>query len=133
MENLKFELLIFKLLYLFMNCDNEISSEELLMINNIIDEYDSSEKKQIIQEIHTIDTAIEQGFSKIREHVIHIAEKINSLPETISKKLSLNIIQLLKNMIIADGKVHPNEYSLFQILCKKWDIEEEIDFKELKF
>jgi len=121
------EIILFNILYMFMNCDFDVSDKESKIIENTMGELTDEEKKTIESQIKDNENIISKGFDKMKSRTMKMGKLINETKD--SKGIKKSFIEVIKAMILIDGVIHKNEKTMFNELCKLWDVESALEIK----
>ena len=119
------EVVLFNILYMFMNCDFNVSDKESEIIENTMRELTDEEKNIIESQIKDNENIISKGFDKIKSRTMEMGKLINETKD--SKSIKKSFIEIIKAIILIDGVIHKNEKTMFNELCKLWDIESTLE------
>lgn len=119
------EVILFNILYMFMNCDFDVLDKEAEIIENTIRELTDEEKKIVESQIKDNENIISKGFDKIKSRTMEMGKLINETND--SEGIKKSFIEVIKTMILIDGVIHKNEKTMFNELCKLWDIESTLE------
>ena len=118
------EVILFNILYMFMNCDFNVSDKESEIIENTMRELTDEEKKIVESQIKDNENIISKGFDKIKSRM-EMGKLINETKD--SESIKKSFIEVIKAMILIDGVIHKNEKTMFNELCKLWDVESTLE------
>ena len=121
------EVILFNILYMFMNCDFDTLDKEAEIIENTIRELTDEEKKIVESQIKDNENIISKGFNKIQSRTMEMGKLINKTKD--SEGIKKSFIEVIKAMILIDGVIHKNEKTMFNELCKLWDIESTLEIE----
>ncbi len=121
------EVILFNILYMFMNCDFDVSDKESEIIKNTMRELTDEEKKIIESQIKDNEKIISKGFDKIKPRTMEMGKLINETKD--SEGIKKSFIEVIKAMILIDGVIHKNEKIMFNELCKLWGVELALEIK----
>ena len=119
------EVVLFNILYMFMNCDFNVSDKESEIIENTMRELTDEEKNIIESQIKDNENIISKGFDKIKSRTMEMGKLINETKD--SKSIKKSFIEIIKAIILIDGVIHKNEKTMFNELCKLWDVESALE------
>ena len=114
------EVILFNILYMFMNCDFNVSDKESEIIENTMRELTDEEKNIIESQIKDNENIISKGFDKIKSRTMEMGKLINKTKD--SESIKKSFIEVIKAMILIDGVIHKNEKIMFNELCKLWNV-----------
>ena len=121
------EVILFNILYMFMNCDFNVSDKESEIIENTMRELTDEEKNIIESQIKDNENIISKGFDKIKSRTMEMGKLINETKD--SKSIKKSFIEIIKAIILIDGVIHKNEKTMFNELCKLWDVESALEIE----
>ena len=121
------EVILFNILYMFMNCDFDVSDKEPEIIDNIMRELTDEEKIIIESQIKANENIISKGFDKIKSRTMEMGKLINETKD--SESIKKSFIEVIKAMILIDGVIHKNEKTMFNELCKLWDVKSALEIE----
>ena len=121
------EVVLFNILYMFMNCDFDVLDKEAEIIENTMRELTDEEKNIIESQIKDNENIISKGFDKIKSRTMEMGKLINETKD--SKSIKKSFIEIIKAIILIDGVIHKNEKTMFNELCKLWDIESTLEIE----
>ena len=121
------EVILFNILYMFMNCDFDVSDKEPEIIENTMRELTDEEKIIIESQIKANENIISKGFDKIKSRTMEMGKLINETKD--SESIKKSFIEVIKAMILIDGVIHKNEKTMFNELSKLWDVESALEIK----
>mgnify|MGYP001252011439 FL=1 len=121
------EVVLFNILYMFMNCDFNVSDKESEIIENTRRELTDEEKNIIESQIKDNENIISKGFDKIKSRTMEMGKLINETKD--SKSIKKSFIEIIKAIILIDGVIHKNEKTMFNELCKLWDVESALEIE----
>ena len=121
------EVVLFNILYMFMNCDFNVSDKESEIIENTMRELTDEEKNIIESQIKDNENIISKGFDKIKSRTMEMGKLINETKD--SKSIKKSFIKIIKAIILIDGVIHKNEKTMFNELCKLWDVESALEIE----
>ena len=121
------EVILFNILYMFMNCDFNVLDKEAKIIENTMRELTDEEKKIVESQIKDNENIISKGFDKIKSRTMEMGKLIKKTKD--SEGIKKNFIEVIKAMILIDGVIHKNEKTMFNELCKLWDIESTLEIE----
>ena len=121
------EVILFNILYMFMNCDFDVSDKEPEIIENTMRELTDKEKKIIESQIKENEKIISKGFDKIKPRTMEMGKLINETKD--SESIKKSFIEVIKAMILIDGVIHKNEKTMFNELCKLWDVKSALEIE----
>ena len=119
------EVILFNILYMFMNCDFNVSDKESEIIENTMRELTDEEKKIVESQIKDNENIISKGFDKIKSRTMEMGKLINKTKD--SESIKKSFIEVIKAMILIDGVIHKNEKIMFNELCKLWNVESALE------
>ena len=119
------EVILFNILYMFMNCDFNVSDKESEIIENTMRELTDEEKNIIESQIKDNENIISKGFDKIKSRTMEMGKLINKTKD--SESIKKSFIEVIKAMILIDGVIHKNEKIMFNELCKLWNVESALE------
>ena len=119
------EVILFNILYMFMNCDYDVSDNESEIIENTMRELTDDEKKIIESQIKDNENIISKGFNNIKSRTMEMGKLINETKD--SESIKKSFIEVIRAMILIDGVIHKNEKTMFNELCKLWDVESALE------
>ena len=123
----KAEILLFNILYMFMNCDFDVLDKEDEIIENTMKELTDEEKKIIESQIKDNENIISKGFDKIKLRTMEMGKLINETKN--SEGVKKSFIEVIKAIILIDGVIHKNEKTMFNELCKLWNVESALEIE----
>ncbi|MCH2314512.1 MAG: hypothetical protein MK411_11010, partial [SAR202 cluster bacterium] len=100
------EVILFNILYMFMNCDFDVSDKEPEIIENTMRELTDEEKIIIESQIKANENIISKGFDKIKSRTMEMGKLINETKD--SESIKKSFIEVIKAMILIDGVIHKN-------------------------
>ena len=121
------EVILFNILYMFMNCDFDVSDKEPEIIENTIRELTDEEKIIIESQIKANENIISKGFDKMKSRTMEMGKLINETKN--SEGIKKSFIEVIKAMILIDGVIHKNEKTMFNELCKLWDVKSALEIE----
>ncbi|MCS5649168.1 MAG: hypothetical protein NZ820_07475 [Dehalococcoidia bacterium] len=121
------EVILFNILYMFMNCDFDVLDKEAEIIENTMRELTDEEKKIVESQIKDNENIISKGFDKIKSRTMEMGKLINKTKD--SEGIKKSFIEVIKAMILIDGVIHKNEKIMFNELCKLWDVESTLEIE----
>ena len=121
------EVILFNILYMFMNCDFDVSDKEPEIIENTMRELTDEEKNIIESQIKDNENIISKGFDKIKSRTMEMGKLINETKD--SESIKKSFIEVIKAMILIDGVIHKNEKIMFNELCKLWNVESALEIE----
>ena len=121
------EVILFNILYMFMNCDFNVSDKESEIIENTVRELTDEEKNIIESQIKDNENIISKGFYKIKSRTMEMGKLINETKD--SESIKKSFIEVIKAMILIDGVIHKNEKIMFNELCKLWNVESALEIE----
>ena len=121
------EVILFNILYMFMNCDFDVLDKEAEIIENTMRELTDEEKNIIESQIKDNENIISKGFDKIKSRTMEMGKLINKTKD--SESIKKSFIEVIKAMILIDGVIHKNEKTMFNELCKLWDVESALEIE----
>ena len=121
------EVILFNILYMFMNCDFDVLDKEAEIIENTMRELTDEEKKIIESQIKDNKNIISKGFDKIKSRTMGMGKLINKTKD--SEGIKKSFIEVIKAMILIDSVIHKNEKTMFNELCKLWGVESALEIK----
>ena len=121
------EVILFNILYMFMNCDFNVSDKESEIIENTMRELTDEEKNIIESQIKDNENIISKGFDKIKSRTMEMGKLINKTKD--SESIKKSFIEVIKAMILIDGVIHKNEKIMFNELCKLWNVESALEIE----
>jgi len=121
------EVILFNILYMFMNCDFNVSDKESEIIENTMRELTDEEKNIIESQIKDNENIISKGFDKIKSRTMEMGKLINETKD--SESIKKSFIEVIKAMILIDGVIHKNEKIMFNELCKLWNVESALEIE----
>ena len=119
------EVILFNILYMFMNCDFDVLDKEAEIIENTMRELTDEEKNIIESQIKDNENIISKGFDKIKSRTMEMGKLINETKD--SKSIKKSFIEIIKAIILIDGVIHKNEKTMFNELCKLWNVESALE------
>ena len=121
------EVILFNILYMFMNCDFDVLDKEAEIIENTMRELTDEEKKIVESQIKDNENIISKGFDKIKSRTMEMGKLINKTKD--SEGIKKSFIEVIKAMILIDGVIHKNEKTMFNELSKLWDVESALEIE----
>ena len=121
------EVILFNILYMFMNCDFNVSDKESEIIENTMRELTDEEKNIIESQIKDNENIISKGFDKIKSRTMEMGKLINETKD--NEGIKKSFIEVIKAMILIDGVIHKNEKIMFNELCKLWNVESALEIE----
>ena len=121
------EVILFNILYMFMNCDFNVSDKESEIIENTMRELTDEEKNIIESQIKDNENIISKVFDKIKSRTMEMGKLINKTKD--SESIKKSFIEVIKAMILIDGVIHKNEKIMFNELCKLWNVESALEIE----
>ena len=121
------EVILFNILYMFMNCDFDVLDKEAQIIENTMRELTDEEKKIVESQIKDNENIISKGFYKIKSRTMEMGKLINETKD--SDGIKKSFIEVIKAMILIDGVIHKNEKTMFNELCELWNIESVLEME----
>jgi ribulose 1,5-bisphosphate carboxylase large subunit-like protein len=112
---------------MFMNCDFDVLDKEAEIIENTMRELTDEEKKIVESQIKDNENIISKGFDKIKSRTMEMGKLINKTKD--SEGIKKSFIEVIKAMILIDGVIHKNEKTMFNELCKLWDVESALEIE----
>ena len=112
------DLLLFKMTYLFANCDLDFSKEEQDTLEKFRESLTAEETSQADKALDELSDDIAKGFDAIRERTLEIATLLQ--PVVKDGDLTHLYYEVIDQMIQADGREHPNEKALLEEVRDLW-------------
>ena len=119
------EVILFNILHMFMNCDFDVSNQELKLIETAMKELTDEEKEIVESQRKKNETIVSKGFDNIKSRTLQMGKLINDMKN--SKELKKSFIEVIKVLILVDGIIHKNEKLMFEELCDLWNIKTELE------
>ena len=119
----KIELILFDILYLVMNCDFEVSEEEEDFFEDAMKDLDDESRKIIQQKKIRLEGIISKGFDAIKKETLSLAQIFADLPEEVFGDLKKSYLNLIKEIILSDKKIHENERILYREIARVWKLD----------
>jgi uncharacterized tellurite resistance protein B-like protein len=118
--------MLFDLSYLVMNADGTEHISEKMLVQKLERRLEREGSVDVDNRADTLENLLEKGPDAIRDRVTVLAEKVADRAGDRTQELCKGYLDLLKGLIVADANVSPKEYELFDVLCEKWGVENEL-------
>lgn len=119
----KIELMLFDILYLVMNCDFEVSEEEEDFFEDAMKDLDDESKEIIQKKKIRLEGIVSKGFDAIKDETLSLVQIFADLPEDMFGDLKKSYLNLIKEIILSDKKIHENERVLYREIARVWKLD----------
>lgn len=117
---------LFDLAYLVMNADGTEHISEKMLVRKLEDRMQKEGSVDVEERADELQSLLEAGPGAIRDRVEELADEFADLAGDQTEALGGSYLELLKGLIVADANVAPKEYEVFQLLCDRWGVENEL-------
>ena len=112
--------MLFDLAYLTMCADGEQHLSEKTFVQQLARELESDVDAE--ERVDDLAPLLDQGSEFVRRRVLYLAAAVRDRAGDQSETITRRYLDLLRDLIIADVNVTPEERTLFNDLCDRWDI-----------
>jgi uncharacterized tellurite resistance protein B-like protein len=118
--------MLFDLMYLTMNADGEAHASEKELIDKLKARLSRDERVEVESRVERLRPVVDDGTDAVRERALELADDVAELADEEKDQLAGSYMTLLKGMILADEEIAEEERTLFNDLCRRWDIEDQL-------
>jgi hypothetical protein len=114
--------MLFDLAYLTMQADGTEHLSEKTFVNRLARELEADVDAE--ERVDDLAPLLEQGPEFVRRRVLYLAAAVQDRAGDQADTITRKYLHILRDIIIADVDVAPEERSLFQDLCEAWNVDD---------
>lgn len=118
--------LLFDLAYLVMNADGTEHISEKMLIRKLEHRMEREGSVDVDARADALNSILDDGSDAIRQKVQALAQRVAERAGDRTQAIGDGYLDLLKGLIVADARVAPEEYELFEVLCDVWEVEKDL-------
>jgi uncharacterized tellurite resistance protein B-like protein len=115
--------MLFDLAYLVMNADGTEHVSEQMLVRELEARMEREGSVDVEARTEELKSVLNEGPDAIRLRVAKLADDVADRAGDRTQEIGARYLDLLRGLIVADANVDPAEYQLFEVLCERWEVE----------
>lgn len=118
--------MLFDLVYLVKNADGTEHISEKMLVQKLEQRMEGEGSVDIESRTDELAPLLDEGPDAIQARVLELADGVAERAGDRIEGVGDRYLDFLKGLIVSDANVADEEYDLFQILCNRWGVENEL-------